>query len=107
MNYNLEFEKIDSENKAYVLGLLYADGCITNLNTIRISLIDKQLILDVQKEFKFFNLGSFDYSIYNITGQQVLAGKGVDQQRVDISFLKIGLYFIRTESGDVIRFIKE
>ena len=69
MNYNLEFEKIDSENKAYVLGLLYADGCITNLNTIRISLIDKQLILDVQKEFKFFNLGSFDYSIYNINNK--------------------------------------
>ena len=65
MAYNFEFEKIDTKDKAYVLGLLFADGCITNLNTIRISLVDKQLIEDIHKKFSFFNLGKFDYSIYN------------------------------------------
>lgn len=39
------FDKIDTEDKAYFLGLLYADGCIT-LNTVSISLIetDRQIL---------------------------------------------------------------
>lgn len=48
-----------------------------------------------------------NFGIYNLAGQQVLSGKALGQQRVDVSFLQTGMYFIRTELGDVIRFIKE
>lgn len=65
MDYNFEFENIDTTDKAYVLGLFFADGCITSLNAVRISLVDEQLIRDVHKKFNFFNLCVFDYSIYN------------------------------------------
>ena len=33
--YNNEFLTIDNEQKAYLLGLLYADGCISKAKTIR------------------------------------------------------------------------
>lgn len=65
MEYNNEFEEIDSEQKAYVLGMFYADGCITNSNAVRLSLVDKQIIEEIFIEFPFFNLGSFDFSKYN------------------------------------------
>ena len=32
LKYQREFEFIDTEEKAYFLGLLYADGCISNCN---------------------------------------------------------------------------
>ncbi len=50
---------------------------------------------------------SMNFGIYNLAGQQVLSGKAIGQQRVDVSFLQTGMHFIRTESGDVTRFIKE
>lgn len=50
---------------------------------------------------------STNFGIYNLAGQQVLSGKAIGQQRIDVGFLQTGMYFIRTEFGDVIRFIKE
>ena len=50
---------------------------------------------------------STSFGIYNLAGQQVLSGKAIGQQRIDVGFLQTGMYFIRTEFGDVIRFIKE
>ena len=50
---------------------------------------------------------STSFGIYNLAGQQVLSGKAIGQQRTDVGFLQTGMYFIRTEFGDVIRFIKE
>lgn len=49
------FEKINTEEKAYFLGLLYADGCVTNDNTMVISLQEGDLsILErMKKEMKF------------------------------------------------------
>lgn len=65
MEYNNELKHIDSESKSYLLGLFYADGCISTQNTVRISLIDEQLINDLHILFPFFNKINFDYSIYN------------------------------------------
>lgn len=31
MKYNREFKEIDTEEKAYFLGLLFADGCISEI----------------------------------------------------------------------------
>ncbi|MBS1960726.1 MAG: hypothetical protein JST04_00815 [Bdellovibrionales bacterium] len=64
MEYNDEFKIIDTEDKAYFLGLLFADGSISKENTVRISLVDKQLIDDLELRFPFFNRGEFDYSKY-------------------------------------------
>lgn len=64
-NYNREFKTIDSNNKAYVLGMFYADGCISANNSVRISLCDNQIIKDMLHEFPFFNDGEFDFSKYN------------------------------------------
>lgn len=43
------FDKIDTEKKAYILGLIYADGCVVH-NTVSISLIhtDRELLEDVK-----------------------------------------------------------
>lgn len=72
MEYNREFEKIDTEVKAYFLGFAYADGCITTKKAkgnykklhFRISLIDKEIIDRFYIEFPFFNYEEFDFSKY-------------------------------------------
>lgn len=76
MDYNNEFKLIDTEEKAYFLGLFYADGSISlqkrkNSNYVKpqvqISLTDKQLIYDLHKHFPFFNLEIFDFGKYKPT----------------------------------------
>lgn len=47
------------------------------------------------------------YDIINLNGQTVLAGKAIGQHTIDISGLHSGMYFIRTEGGEVTRFVKE
>lgn len=49
------FDKIDTQNKAYILGLLYADGCnYTKTNTIKIELQerDKTILEKMKQELK-------------------------------------------------------
>jgi len=48
------FDKIDSNSKAYILGLLWSDGCLTNKDkVISISLIDREPIEYIKKELKY------------------------------------------------------
>ena len=47
------------------------------------------------------------YDIINLNGQTVLAGKAIGQHTIDISTLHSGMYFIRTEGGEVTRFVKD
>ena len=74
MDYNNEFENIDNEQKAYFLGFMYADGCISNIKRkqsnyvkpqVQISLADEQIIMELHKCFPFFNLQTFDFGKYN------------------------------------------
>lgn len=60
-NYNREFENIDSPEKAYVLGLIMADGGLyysrqsgAYQTKIKLKQSDKQLLIDIQNEFSFF-----------------------------------------------------
>lgn len=72
--YTDSFSQIDTEEKAYFLGLLYSDGCIGTVKDrgndrryVRISLsIDEKYILEKLKEkFPYFSLRTFDFSKYN------------------------------------------
>lgn len=73
MNYNNEFKVIDTEEKAYFLGLFFADGSVSQLprkesnyvkHQVQISLTDEQIVRDIHQHFPFFNLGEFDFSRY-------------------------------------------
>lgn len=67
MKYTLNetyFDLINDQNKAYILGLLYADGCIgKNINSIQLSLQEKDksilekinLLLENPRPLKFIN----------------------------------------------------
>jgi parallel beta-helix repeat protein len=46
-------------------------------------------------------------SIFNISGQKVLQTQGQGEQTVSISTLPSGLYIVRTEEGQIGRFIKQ
>lgn len=67
--YNNELSNIDNEQKAYFLGLIYADGCITHRKGkechFRISLTDKELIDQLYNQFNFLNYETFDFGKYN------------------------------------------
>lgn len=46
-------------------------------------------------------------SIFNLSGQQVYTGKIQGTQRIDVSTLPVGMYIVRTNAGDVSRFVKQ
>lgn len=55
--YNRELQSIDTQEKAYLLGLFYADGNVGINQTqcrIELKLEDKELIFHLQKLFPFF-----------------------------------------------------
>lgn len=49
-----KFEKIDTPEKAYWLGFLYADGCITKVNTVNV-LLSKSERVHIEKFKRFLN----------------------------------------------------
>jgi hypothetical protein len=81
MKYNGELKFIDNPKKAYFLGFLYGDGCITEYldgkrvrYEVKVSIHEKDenLIKLLKNEFPFFSIGKFDYSKYNKnSGKQV------------------------------------
>ncbi|WP_292943818.1 T9SS type A sorting domain-containing protein [Olleya sp. UBA1516] len=47
------------------------------------------------------------FSILNTLGQEVVKGKIINDEKIDISNFKNGLYFLRFENGNTLKFIKE
>ncbi len=47
------------------------------------------------------------FSIFNSTGQRVMKTQGQGEQTVNVSALASGLYIVRTEAGQIGRFIKQ
>ena len=80
MKYNNEMSIIDNEKKAYLLGFIYGDGCISKYKerdgrirySTKISLQeeDSDILHKIKDEFNFFSLGKFDYSKYNTNSQK-------------------------------------
>jgi len=48
------FDNIDTQNKAYILGMLYADGCNTKGNKVKLSLqdTDKEILEKIKNELQ-------------------------------------------------------
>jgi predicted RNA-binding Zn-ribbon protein involved in translation (DUF1610 family) len=73
--YQGQLKNIDTEVKAYFLGFMYADGCISNFKNsplaskhlikISIEYSDGYILDRIKEELPFFRLGTFDYSVYN------------------------------------------
>lgn len=68
------FESIDTEQKAYWLGVLYADGCVSKKNnSLRFSSIDKEWIEAYKKDLEYngpINIehhSKFNKNIYKVT----------------------------------------
>lgn len=57
--YNSELSTIDTPNKAYLIGLIYSDGCIIwkkgQQYSLRIKLNDLDLLESIRLEFPFFS----------------------------------------------------
>lgn len=67
MIYNNELQTIDNQNKAYLLGLFYADGNISkNQHHTKLYLKDKELIDKLKLEYPFFNYYSRENSLFGI-----------------------------------------
>lgn len=58
------FEKIDTEEKAYLLGVLFADGCVTNYNYIVLQQSDYESVSLFKKQLDYTG------EIKEITGKQ-------------------------------------
>jgi intein/homing endonuclease len=92
MNYNNELKEIDTEQKAYFLGFMYADGCISLIKRknssyvkpqVRISLTDEQIIKDFHNYFPFFNLQIFDFGKYKESWSKQFSLNKVNKQLFD------------------------
>jgi hypothetical protein len=91
--FNIDyFEKIDTEDKAYFLGFIVADGCI-NCNTNSISIIQKEtnILYDFKKYINFegniFNSKVRNISSISITSQKTkndLAKLGIVSNKTKI-----------------------
>ena len=101
MKYNRELEKIDTQEKAYLLGFMYGDGCISSyvknsgqiLHTTRISIHkdDENLIYLLHNNFPFLNIGEYDFSKHNInSGKQKSISKSSKELYHDL--LNNGVY---------------
>lgn len=73
------FERIDSSNKAYILGFLYADGSVYRTNlSISLSIKDIEIIKFIRKElefggeFKIFKVNELDYVRLSITSKKLV-----------------------------------
>ena len=106
MEYNNELKTIDTEAKAYLLGMFLADGCITTKNANRLSLVDQQIIDDLHKHFPFFNKGSCDFSKYNESSkvQYSLTKKSKELQD---HFIEHGLVANKSTEGSEDIFVKD
>lgn len=112
MNYNGELKEINNEQKAYFLGLMYADGSISinrrKTSTyiryqVQISLVDEQIIMELLRIFPFFNLQIFDFGKYKKSWSKQFALRKGSKQLFD-DLCDHGL--LQRKSGENSKFLK-
>jgi len=93
MKYNNELQNINTQEKAYVLGLFYSDGYVCSINNncgITLHNNDKELLLSLVKLFPFFKLRESHKSALKIecTNKQLkidLLNNGVYTQKSSLN----------------------
>ena len=93
-------KQVDSDGKytyTSVRSILFGNSKISVFSTIA----KEKISLTVSDD------QTVPFDIINLNGQSVLSGKAIGQYTIDISSLHSGMYFIRTEGGEVTRFVKE
>ena len=73
------FEKIDSSNKAYILGFLYADGSVYGTTlSLALAIKDIEIIKFIVEELEFggklkiFKVNDLDYVKLSITSKKIV-----------------------------------
>lgn len=91
-------------------GFSYERSTNQNLSTNEFEL-DNKVKLFPNPSSEFIRVSGLtttvNYSIYNILGKQVKDGSISNQEEVQIKNLNSGLYFLRLDNGNTIKFIKE
>lgn len=101
MKYNNELKIINTQEKAYLLGFLYGDGTITTytekngrvryLTKLSVSIVDKDIIHQLNEYFPFFNVNEFDYGKYNENSKKQISISKSSKELYDDLILN-GLY---------------
>lgn len=50
---------------------------------------------------------SKNYAIYNMQGKEVLRGTTTNDNKIEVKFLDNGMYFLKLESFEIVKFVKE
>lgn len=119
------FEKIDTQEKAYILGFIYADGCLTNgALQIKVSIKDIGILCKIKYSLKSDHkitrainhngygidneYCSLEFSdlIKNILDKIELAA-AAGCSKIELSFISAGLWNSSAKSSDLKEFLKE
>jgi hypothetical protein len=83
------FEKIDSNNKAYVLGFIYADGCVyNNYLSICLSNKDVEILNFIKKEL---NYDGKIYEHYSKIKDKKYVGLSISSKKIVNDLIKLGI----------------
>ena len=90
------FDEIDSHAKAYLLGLMAADGCVTSTNYVVLESIDRELVEYLKSELKY----SGQIRVIKPPGGHALHYRiNFSSSRLAIALSRYSVTVGRTESG--------
>ncbi|MDP5082239.1 MAG: PKD domain-containing protein [Winogradskyella sp.] len=106
----------------YQVSLTASNNSFSNTVTLPVVVVEETLaIVDFEsnQESKIFPNPSVcfiqvsglleveNYKIYNIMGSEINRGKVSDNEKIDVQYLTNGLYYLKFDNGDTLKFIKE
>ncbi len=94
-----------TENLGYKISKL--ENVILGINDLSY----KEIVLYPNPSSDFISLTNsiqpIDYSIFNNIGMEISKGILIQNEKIDISHLNSGLYFLKFENGNTLKFIKK
>jgi hypothetical protein len=110
----------DTGNNIYAFGDYFDGTNITyllykaDLSTLGIndnSLEENQITISPNPTTEYLEISNLDtntnYSIYSVDGKLALSGKTISGEKINISKLNTGIYFLNIKDGNTFKFIKE
>ncbi|ALJ06325.1 hypothetical protein APS56_14790 [Pseudalgibacter alginicilyticus] len=84
---------------------------VSTLNTEIYNVKKNSILLSPNPSSDFIKISNLtkkeDYKIYNIIGAEIKKGPISNNQKLDISKLSKGIYVIKFENGNALKFIKK